>query len=231
MSTLLLIRHGQATPFEADTDQLSELGERQAQAVGASLARAGVVPTRVLHGPMVRQRRSAELAAQPGWPAAERLPGLAEYDGDGQMRYLAPLLAQRDPAFATLLQEAEERRELPDRNRSFQKMLERLLDVYLSGELEHPQLESWAAFRGRVRAALKDILGSPGGSTVAVFTSGGVIGLMVASVLDAPDASALKLNWRVKNASITQLTFGSGRVSLDTFNETAHLGEALLSWR
>ncbi|MGI8748775.1 MAG: histidine phosphatase family protein, partial [Deinococcus sp.] len=27
MSTLILVRHGQATPFEADTDRLSPLGE------------------------------------------------------------------------------------------------------------------------------------------------------------------------------------------------------------
>ena len=101
----------------------------------------------------------------------------------------------------------------------------------LGGELEHPQLESWAAFQARVRAALKDMLGSPGGSTVVVFTSGGVIGSVVAGVLDAPDASALRLNWRIKNASITRFTFGSGRISLDSFNETAHLGEGLLSWR
>ena len=236
MSELLLIRHGQATPFEDDTDRLSALGEQQARAVGAFLASSGIVPTRVVHGPLVRQTRSALLArgaAGTPWPAPERLPGLAEYDGDRLIGQLAPLLAEHDPAFATLFQEAEALREneLPDRNRAFQKMLERLLDVYLSGELEHPEVESWAEFQARVRAALHDILGSPKGSTVLAFTSGGVIGSVVAGVLDAPDASALKLNWRVRNSSITRLTFGAGRISLDTFNETAHLGPELLSWR
>ena len=63
------------------------------------------------------------------------------------------------------------------------------------------------------------------------FTSGGVIGSVVARVLNAPPETALSLNWRVKNASITRLTYGGGRVSLDSFNETAHLPADLTSWR
>ncbi|MGY2894158.1 histidine phosphatase family protein [Deinococcus sp. UYEF24] len=236
MSELLLIRHGQATPFEDDTDRLSKLGETQARAVGAFLAASGIVPSRVVHGPLVRQTRTALLAAEAAgstWPAAETLPGLAEYDGDGMLRLLAPVLAERDPAFAGLLHDAEALREneLPDRNRAFQKMLERLLGSYLLGETVHPGVETWADFRGRVRAALENILGSEGGSTVLAFTSGGVIGSVVAGVLDAPDTSVLKLNWRVRNASVTRLTFGNGRISLDSFNETGHLSPQLLSWR
>ena len=54
---------------------------------------------------------------------------------------------------------------------------------------------------------------------------------MVALALDAPDATALNLNWRVKNGSVTRLTFGGGRVSLDSFNEVHHLPPELRSWR
>lgn len=239
MSQLLLIRHGQATPFEADTDRLSPLGEDQARAVGAYLLASGMLPSRVVHGPLLRQTRTAELAAQAagdGWPAPQTLPGLAEYDGDGLFRLLAPKLAEQNPEFAALSREAQERREFPDRNRSFQKLMEALLDSYLLGQISDPQVESWADFQTRVRAATTDILASVNGSTVTgnivlAFTSGGVIGSVVAGVLGAPDAAALKLNWRVRNASVTRLTFGSGRVSLDTFNETSHLTPDLLSWR
>ena len=254
MSQLLLIRHGQATPFEADTDRLSPLGENQARAVGAYLLASGMLPSRVVHGPLLRQTRTAELAARAagdGWPAPQTLPGLAEYDGDGLFRLLAPKLAEQNPEFAALSREAQERREFPDRNRSFQKLMEALLDSYLLGQISDPQVESWANFRARVRAATANILASVNGSTVTgstvtgstvtgntvtgntvlAFTSGGVIGSVVADVLGAPDAAALKLNWRVRNASVTRLTFGSGRVSLDTFNETSHLTPDLLSWR
>lgn len=238
MSTLILVRHGQATPFEADTDQLSSLGERQAGRVGEALAREDLTPTLVLHGPMIRQARSATLAAHAapgggagGWPAPLEDPRLAEYDGDGIIGRLAPLLSERDPVFAGRMRDAGHFRGTANQNRAFQHMLEHLLDAYLGGELTHPQVESWRDFKVRVQAALRELLESPPGSTVLAFTSGGVIGVAVASVLDAPDASALKLNWRVRNASLTRFTFGGGRVSLDSFNEVAHLPPELLSWR
>ncbi|SMB79722.1 histidine phosphatase family protein [Deinococcus hopiensis] len=232
MSTLILVRHGQATPFEADTDRLSRLGEDQARRVGEALAEEGLEPTDVFCGTLVRQRESARLAAAEGsWP--EPLPDarLAEYDGDGLIRTLAPLLAARAPAFDALLCAWECGRHGPERNRHLQRMLEPLVAAYLRGEVAHAEVESWAAFRARVQAFLRELLAGPSGRTVLAFTSGGVIGVAVAAVLRAPDESALALNWRVKNGSLTRLTYGSGRASLDSFNETAHLTPELTSWR
>ena len=230
MSGLLLIRHGQATPFEADTDRLSPLGEAQARAVGETLA--DFAPTHVLHGTLVRQRRTAELAAEGhDWPAPVTDPRLSEFDGDGLVNVLAPLLAARDADFAVLSRAFDEGRHTPERNRHFQRLLEALAAAWQAGSVTDPRVEGWADFRARVRAGLRDVLALPSGSRVAVFTSGGVIGLAVALALDAPDAAALKLNWRVKNGSLTRLTFGSGRLSLDSFNEEGHLPPDLRSWR
>lgn len=234
MSELILVRHGQATPFEADTDRLSSLGEAQAQAVGLYLASAGLQPSDVICGPLVRQRESARLAHAAGggdWPPILTDPRLAEYDGDGLMQHLAPVLAAQNSEFAGLMDAFQTHRDSPERNRHFQRMLEPLTDAYLRGEVTHPEVETWADFRGRVRGFLRDLLAGPSGRTVLVFTSGGVIGVTVAAVLQAPDASALALNWRVRNASLTRLTFGGGRASLDSFNETGHLPPELQSWR
>ncbi|MCP2014447.1 broad specificity phosphatase PhoE [Deinococcus sp. HSC-46F16] len=234
MSQLILVRHGQATPFEADTDRLSPLGEAQARAVGEYLAESGLDPTDVISGSLVRQRESARLASEGaggGWPDPVTDPRLAEYDGDGLIRTLAPLLAARDPGFDALLRASETSRQGPDRNRHLQRMLEPLAAAYLRGEVAHADVEPWAEFRARVHAFLRELLAGPSGRTVLAFTSGGVIGVTVAAVLRAPDESALTLNWRVRNGSLTRLTYGGGRASLDSFNETAHLTEALSSWR
>lgn len=233
MSTLVLIRHGQATPFEADTDRLSPLGEAQARAVGACLAATDLEPTDVYAGSLVRQRESARLAAEAagGWPEPVTDPRLAEYDGDGLTRLLAPLLAARDPSFGALLRAHEQERHGPERNRHLQRMLEPLAAAYARGDLTHPEVEAWAAFRARVHAFLRELLAGPPRRTVLAFSSGGVIGVTVAAVLRAPDESALALNWRVKNGSLTRLTYGGGRASLDTFNEIAHLPGDLSSWR
>jgi len=106
VSTFILVRHGQATPFEADTDRLSPLGEAQARAVGEYLAEMGLEPTDVFSGSLVRQRESARLAweaAGGSWPDPITDPRLAEYDGDGLTRTLAPLLAARTPEFDRLV--------------------------------------------------------------------------------------------------------------------------------
>lgn len=236
MSELILIRHGQATPFEQDTDQLSPLGERQARAVGRFLAEEGAHPTHVLHGALTRQRRTAELAAQAAggdWPEPALDPRLDEYDGDGLIRTLAPLLARQDATFAGQVRafEAQRGERGPERNRAFQLLLETLAEAWQAGTVIHPEVEGWTAYRARVAAAARDLLALPSGSTALAFTSGGVIGLLVALALGAPDAAALRLNWRVRNASLTRLTFGGGRVSLDSFNEQGHLGREERSWR
>ena len=69
------------------------------------------------------------------------------------------------------------------------------------------------------------------GKTVAVFTSGGPIGVSVQSALEAPDLKAAELNWRVYNCSVTQFTFSGERISLDAFNGTAHLQPEMLTFR
>jgi broad specificity phosphatase PhoE len=61
-----------------------------------------------------------------------------------------------------------------------------------------------------------------------VFTSGGVIGLAVQTALDAPAAQALAINWRVRNASLTEFTFGKGRLAFDCFNALPHLDDPAL---
>lgn len=230
VSELILVRHGQATPFEQDTDQLSPLGAEQARAVGEFLA--DVRPTHLWHGPLVRQRRTAELAGEGrGWPAFTLDPRLAEFDGDGLVKILVPKLAAQDDEFARLVHLFREHRHSAERNSHFQRMLEHLAAAWQAGSVLHAEVEPWTAFKERVQAVWRDLLALPKGSTVVAFTSGGVIGLLVTLTLDAPDAAALKLNWRVKNGSITRLTFGGGRMALDTFNSESHLDFGLRSWR
>ena len=62
MSVLTLIRHGQASFFDANYDQLSPVGERQMRALGEYWARRNLRFDEVCTGPRVRQERSAQLA-------------------------------------------------------------------------------------------------------------------------------------------------------------------------
>ena len=119
----------------------------------------------------------------------------------------------------------------PDRNRYFQRMFEQVMRAWQRGELEHPAVESFAAFHARVSAAFSEVTGGGGQRTVLVFTSGGPIGVSVQRVLSAPPETAMRLNYRVKNASITEFVFSDGRISLDGFNAIEHLPRELRTFR
>ena len=227
-----MVRHGQATPFEDDTDRLSPLGERQARSLAQYWLRRGAAFTEAYGGTLVRQRRTAELVASTfegaGRPFPElRLdPRLNEYDAEGVLRDLAPQLAGESPAFGELWRASVAHRDTPERNRHFQRLLEALMARWQSASELPASVESWPQFSARVRAAFGDLLRAGGsGRQALIFTSGGVIGVAVQIALEAPDAAALALNWRVKNASRTEFTFGNGRLSLDAFNLTGHLEE------
>jgi broad specificity phosphatase PhoE len=143
------------------------------------------------------------------------------------------VLAKRDSGFRELVADFELKRNTPARNRSFQKMFEALTSVWQQEEIEVEGVESWSTFRSRVRAFLERIISrEESGRRIVVFTSGGVIGLIVQTVLGAPEVKMLDLNWRIRNCSQTEFIFSRGRLSLDSFNATPHLNEpSLITYR
>jgi broad specificity phosphatase PhoE len=232
VSTLTLVRHGQASFFADDYDRLSTVGEAQATLLGEYWVRQGEVFSEVYVGPLRRQQQTAELVgaafqrAGVPWPEPLVFSELQEYDLTGLLGQLGPELALRDTAFAELVKAYQKSEEDRERTRAFQKLFETLLTHWQSAQFhaEFDLLESWPRFRDRVWSGLCRITeASRRGRRVAVFTSGGFIGAAVARVLDAPDRSALELNWRVRNASLTNLLFTPGRLTLDDFNTIPHL--------
>jgi len=231
LANLVLVRHGQATPFEEITDRLSPLGEIQARKLGEYWMRHGVTFDEVYTGSLERQRRTEELARAAGWPAPQVLPELNEYDADAVVRQFAPQLAARREQFR-LLVESHECARPEEQNRSFQRMFEALMNRWITGELDSPAVEFWRVFRERVERGLRKITSGGRGRRVVAFTSGGPIGVAVQFALAAPDRSGLELNWRVRNCSLTEFLFSGGRLSLDTFNAVPHLEDpALRSFR
>ena len=234
MAQLILVRHGQATPFEEVTDRLSPLGETQSRKLAAFWIHNRAAFDEVYTGSLVRQRRTEELVREAflahglAWPEAQVMPELNEYDADLVVKHFAPQLAARDPHFR-LLVEATECGGSPDQNRRFQRMFEALMNRWITGELDSPEVESWTAFRERVQRALRSItLVGAKGRRVAAFTSGGPIGVAVQIALDAPDRTGLEVNWRVRNCSLTEFVFSGERLSLDSFNAIPHLDDPAL---
>jgi len=235
MSTLTLVRHGQATPFEDDPDRLSPLGQIQARTLGSYWLHHQVVFDEVYTGTLVRQRHTAQIVGEvfreagQAWPAAQAMPEFDEYHVDDIWKQLVPILVRSDPSFAALFAAYDRNRDGPDRHRIFQRTLEAVMRCWQEAKVGSDEMEAWTAFRDRVRQGVRQILQRAGSSRrVAVFSSGGPIGTTVQWALNAPDESALEVNWRVRNCSLTEFIFTRNRLTLDSFNALAHLEDRTL---
>jgi len=239
MSTLALVRHGQASFFTDDYDKLSELGWEQSRVLGRYWVEKGVGFDEVYVGTLRRQRETAEAAGEAfaaaglDWPEHQVLPGLDEYRGDEVQETLLPILCKKDESFVRLKKDYDNATEEQDRYRTFHRLLAAVMQEWISGKHDTNGVAPWTDFRDGVRSAIDTIRNRKGGGRrVAVFSSGGPIAVTVMSVLQAPDLMAGELNWRIRNCSVTEMTFSGERIALDCFNGLSHLtNPELLTYR
>lgn len=238
MSTLLLVRHGQAQFLQPEYDRLSPLGEAQAKATGAHLAERLTAIHAVFAGPRQRQQRTAEIACDALRAAGVAVPDLQtsadldEHDLDILFKEHMPALAKASPAVAELVLTFGEAPDLRARARVANRMLRAILELWAADHAATTPLGTFAAFRARADRAVSALTAAEGtGRTVVAFSSGGLIGAAVAGVLGAGDAGAVELGLVIYNASISELLYTKGRASLLSFNTTPHLDKALLTHR
>jgi broad specificity phosphatase PhoE len=204
MSTLVLVRHAQARPFQPNSDSLSETGEQQAVRLGEYWRERGVQFDEAYNGTMTRHIQTAKLS---GFDAARALPEFNEYDAEGILR--------AHPDWAP-----------PTDNRHLQRMFETAMPQWITAKLEGPGLETWARFHERVWRGFRSIVDADKPSRrVVVFTSAGPIGVILQAALCAPEQTAIELHWRIRNCSMTEIVFTGSRISVDIFNATPHLRE------
>jgi len=239
MSKLLVIRHGQARLFTDNYDRLSELGVRQAECLGEWFVQRGIVLDEMYAGTLTRQQETASAvskviqAAGVAVPELKTLAGLNEYPADEIMRQLVPELRGSSSEIDRLAEEYDQADDYDSRYRSLHQLLTMIMQRWIKGDYNRgDSLMSWKEFSGAVRMALAEAMQMSGsGKTVALFTSGGPIGISVQTALDAPELQAAELNCRIYNCSVTRFTFSGERVSMDAFNETAHLPQDMLTFR
>ena len=221
----MLVRHGQASFGADDYDVLSETGWEQSRELGAWLAARGVRPDLVLRGGMRRHRETAEgiVAGLGSSPASREDLGWDEFD------HLGVVAAQPGPV---------EQSGADDPRRAFQRLFEQATARWSSGSYDADYPESFGSFADRVGAALERAVGEAGsGRTVLVVSSGGPIAAAVARMA-APDADAAtrvrlwsSFNTPCVNTGVTRVVVGATGARLLTFNEHAHLGPDLLTYR
>jgi broad specificity phosphatase PhoE len=232
MSRLFLIRHAQASFLSPDYDQLSSLGEAQARALGDHWLRLGVEFDEVIVGPRKRHFHTAEIVkavyqdAGRYMPDAEMHHELDEHFVDQLLEDPLDGLVQLHPALQSLADEYR-KADSPDKiQRAFQRLFESLCHLWLDGAPGTESIESWDQFHIRVEATISSVVSRPSRNrNLAVYTSVGPISAALHSVLKCPPQQAFELGWRLKNCSVTELIFSGERISLDQFNNVAHLSD------
>ena len=219
MSTLYLVRHGQASFGTDNYDKLSALGRQQVKILAEHLAASGERFDRIYSGTLQRQRETAEILAS---TLGLETPIVAhgaydEYDSDSMLRtYAASLNAAQLAEFGWP--------ELRHDRRKFQMFLERAAHAWVAAAVHDEQLLPWRQFHARIIGGLRELMEQEGRSrTIILSTSGGVIGTIVAHVLGLANHLGIELNWAVHNASITRLIYNSQKISLSMFNALPHL--------
>lgn len=210
MSTLHLIRHGQASAGTHDYDRLSPLGERQAQLLGQWWAKQGFNPDQASHGSLLRQRETARLALEslaPAKPAKEHA-GLNEYDHRVIDSLFGGGAKSDDPESLTF---------------------EDYVNIMLRWRDTHPdelsqETESWTDFVNRGWRTVRDLHSLAADDHHHVyFTSGGIIATLVSTVLNLDFQHTVDAIWRIRNTSITTLHFDGTHARLIDFNTVPHL--------
>jgi broad specificity phosphatase PhoE len=211
MGTLYLVRHGQASFGSADYDQLSPLGVRQCEALGAWFAAHGIGFGGVWRGTLRRHAQSLEAFAR-GYggampPAAER-PGLNEYDSLALIRavHAEPLPPPTSPAAY----------------REHFRLLRLGLEAWIAARTAPEGMPTHEAFLQGIVSALDEVRARPDEDTI-LFSSGGPIAAAVAHVLGAAREVAIDLNLRIRNSAVTEFAVTPRRHLLVAHNHLPHL--------
>lgn len=219
MGTVYLVRHGQAS-FGADNyDQLSELGMRQCRRLGEYFRHKGVRFDAALVGTLARQKQSLACIAEGLQTPIEPLswPGLNEYDSKAVVQAIHPGPLERPTT--------------PELVREHFRLLREGLAAWIEGRTKPEGMISHADFVSGITSALDHLRASHYGKNVLVVSSGGPISTIVAHTLGAPQSAMIEINMRIRNSSVSELTFTPKRHALVTYNTLPHLdGAEHQSW-
>jgi len=216
MSKLVLMRHGQASFGAARYDALSEVGQAQARATGQWMKARGVTPHKVFHGPRQRQAQSASLLLSEAGFDSQALenPALDEFAEGEEIFNAAEQFLGRSMA----LNAGRERIEIL-------RDYDATCRAWGNGEVEIPGRLNLVDFRAQLREWLSSHTQAQhaNGQIEVVVTSAGSIAALMCEVMGLPDASWYSLLRVIRNASLTEVLYSKGKVSLLSFNSVSHL--------
>ncbi len=208
---ITLVRHGQASFGAANYDQLSPLGQQQAQWLGAHFCTQQAAFDAVYLGNLMRHQQTLAGIIQGGqfaWSGQEN-PNLNEFDFESVVSaYLQQYPEQRPSSSAAMS--------------AYYRVLKSAMQAWSQGQLDTHSSETWPVFKQRVSAVIED-LRQRQYQHVLLVTSGGVIAMLIAEALGLDASGMIKLNMQIRNASLSQIKVTKNNSHLMLFNAIPHL--------
>jgi broad specificity phosphatase PhoE len=242
MSTLYLIRHGQAGTRQL-YDTLSDLGRAQARHLGDYFAAQRIEFAAVYSGALHRQIETAAQVhhaySRIGFPIPDAVVDSCwnEFDLDEVYERLAPLVSADDPEFQRDYDEMREavRRSQLDPHAEVHRRWRRcdvtIVRAWIEGRYPFSG-ESWSQFRERVTSPLERLRAYGRDDVIAVFTSATPVALWMAAALGIDEHRTMQLAAAQHNSAFTVLQLRPDGLRLSGFNHTPHLaGPGLRTYR
>ncbi|MEM6628421.1 MAG: histidine phosphatase family protein [Bacteroidota bacterium] len=218
MAKILFIRHGQASFFKDNYDELSSKGRQQAEALQKYFQETGIPVHHFFSGNLNRQIDTKTIIAESYTEVPKSIDSsFNEHHGPKVVRNLWPKEVPKT------LDEKEKRSFM----KGYFRFFEQTTKAWVLGELEAepmPEIEPWEIFKNRVHAGLDTLFQHcQKGETLAVVTSGGPVAVAAGYALNLSDEKIIELSWNIANSSVTEFLYSQGRFSLINFNTTPHL--------
>jgi broad specificity phosphatase PhoE len=217
-----LIRHGQASFGEKNYDNLSKKGVKQSIVLGKKLLKNSISFDQTIIGPLNRHKQTFD-GINKGYEGTLNSPIIIDEFAENQLMEIAqhfiPKMLNTDKNIKEIFNA------IPFWKRK-QKFLEHfnfIAKKWIHNELNLSEkgFESYDKFRERVRTA-KSIVSSlmNENKNTMVVSSGGAITGVYAECHPLSVDEIMKLNFKIKNASITLFKKENDTFTLDTFNRS-----------
>lgn len=218
MTTIYLIRHGQASAGAENYDVLSATGRRQAAVLGDHIRDITLSFNNIYSGNLERQIDTATIALNCTPENIVQSHHFDEYHHKQIFEHYLPLLAEKNAAMSDAATAG------PNTLMTMEVFTE-LMNAWTADQSGTAPIESWQTFKARVMQGISNIKASNDAHDhVAVFTSGGVICTILHSIFDTTPKTAFEMNWGINNAGITRIKAGQNNtLQLREYNNITHL--------
>lgn len=218
MTTIYLIRHGQASAGAENYDVLSPIGRKQAAITGEHLRNIDLKFSGIYCGTLERQKDTATIATGIDLENLRIMDHFNEYNHSEIFSHYLPVLAKKNGTMANAAKAGAN-------TLMTLEVFTALMNAWTEdNSIQAETIESWPQFKSRISEGLQKIASAHGPKdNIAIFTSGGVICTILQTIFDATPQLTFEMNWGINNASISKIKLMDEKIHLREYNNTTHL--------